>query len=126
MSKNKILVWIEEPSPSEIDKASAYRAILCDKLHPSQIQIEEGVALSPNCWLLSREVGVGTLAKIVSAADSHKLKYGVHILYHTKKLTLAELREYVRSTLPENTAFWVCVPQEDEFVPTPQDEAKKR
>ena len=63
---------------------------------------------------------------IEAFAPRFSLRCGVHILYHTKKLTLAELREYVRSTLPENTSFWVCVPQEDEFVPIPEDEAKKR
>ena len=63
---------------------------------------------------------------VESFAPRFSLRCGVHLLYHPKKLSLVELRELVRPTLPEGTGFWVCVAPEDEYVPTQEPDAAKR
>ena len=58
-------------------------------------------------------------------APRWSLSCGVHVLTHTKKLELHELRELVRATLPEGTSYWIAVSPVHEFVPNQKADAEK-
>lgn len=78
--KHYVLVFLNAPPKEETNKIQAYRALLADKLHRSNMPDERKERLSENCWLLERETSTSTLAKIVSEAEAYGIAHQVKFL----------------------------------------------
>ena len=50
-------------------------------------------------------------------APRWSLRQGVHVICHDVLLSIAELEQGVRETLPEGTPFFVAIPREWAFQP---------